>query len=256
MRGEPIVNAFGRHRKAGGPVEVELAAQVVARFRRRAYLPNSSRDAEVTRRAHCSPMPRIRRPRDRSPMLASTRLMTAKELLAYRDLADGRAELVRGKLVVSEPPGFEHGELLARVCVSLSLFVRDATSAGTPALGKVVAGEPGFWIARNPDTVRAPDVAFVAADRVPSGRTRGFLEDAPTLAVEVLSPNDRPGAILAKVGEWLEAGTMLVWTIDPERREARVYRADGSQATIVEEGLLSGEDVLPGLVLPMATLLV
>ncbi|MEO7966811.1 MAG: Uma2 family endonuclease [Gemmatimonadaceae bacterium] len=181
--------------------------------------------------------------------------MTADQLLTYRDPADRRTELVRGRLIVSEPPGFEHGAVLAGVANALSLFVRDASAAGASAPGEVVAGDPGFWIERNPDTVRAPDVAFVAADRLPPGRVRGFLEQAPTLAIEVLSPNDRPSAVLAKVAQWLEAGSFLVWTIDPERREARVYRADGSQALIGEDGTLDGEHVLAGFALPMAELL-
>lgn len=179
--------------------------------------------------------------------------MTADELLHYREPADRRTELVRGRLVVSEPPGYEHGAVLVRVSTTLANFVSNATPAGTRSLGEVVAGDPGFWIARNPDTVRAPDVAFVAADRVPAGRVRGFLEHAPTIAVEVVSPNDRPREVLAKVNQWLEAGTSLVWTIDPQRGLAHVYRADGTQATVSEDGSLEGEDVLPGFVMPMVT---
>jgi len=68
----------------------------------------------------------------------------------------------------------------------------------------------------------------------------------PDLVVEVLSPRDRPGETLAKVGDWLEGGARLVWVIDPERRLARVYRHDGSETSISEEEQLVGEDVLPG----------
>lgn len=188
-------------------------------------------------------------------MVAPAQPMTAEELFAYQDPADRRVELERGRLLVSEPPGYGHGAVVARVCFALSLWVRDTTPANAPPVGEVAAGDPGFWIARNPDTVRAPDVSFVAAAQLPRERVPGFLEQAPTFAVEVLSPNDRPGAVLAKVGQWLEAGTALVWVIDPATRTARVYRADGSQATIELDGVLDGEAVLPGFTASLAELL-
>lgn len=188
-------------------------------------------------------------------MVASPELMTAAQLFTYHDPADRRVELVRGRLMVSEPPAYPHGVVLARVSFALSLWVRESTPANAPPVGEVAAGDPGFWIARDPDTVRAPDVAYVAAGQLPQERVRGFLEQAPTLAVEVLSPNDRPGAVLAKVAQWLEAGSALVWVIDPERRAARVYRADGSLATIDEGGALDGEGVLPGFTASLAELL-
>lgn len=73
-----------------------------------------------------------------------------------------------------------------------------------------------------------------------------YLELAPDLVVEVLSPNDRPGEVLAKVADWLEAGSRLVWVIDPERRVARIYRADGTETSLGEAEQLNGEDILPG----------
>jgi Uma2 family endonuclease len=75
---------------------------------------------------------------------------------------------------------------------------------------------------------------------------------APDLAVEVLSPDDRPGEVLEKVADWLKAGCRLVWVVDPERRLARIYRADGSETHITHEGSLDGEDVLPGFRQPLA----
>jgi Uma2 family endonuclease len=78
---------------------------------------------------------------------------------------------------------------------------------------------------------------------------------APDLVVEVLSPRDRPGEVLAKVGDWLEAGALLVWVIDPRRRHARVYRQDGSEAVVTEQDSLDGEDVVPGFTCPLASVL-
>src|SRR5206468_4287427 len=82
--------------------------------------------------------------------------------------------------------------------------------------------------------------AFVRRERLPSSVPVGFPELAPDLVVEVLSPDDRPGETLAKVGDWLEAGARLVWVIDPQGRNARVYRADGSQTSVSEADHLEG----------------
>jgi Uma2 family endonuclease len=77
-------------------------------------------------------------------------------------------------------------------------------------------------------------------------RERGYAELAPDLLAEVLSPDDRPAEVLAKVADWLAAGTKIVWVIDPDRREARVYRQDGSLAVLASDDAMDGEDVLPG----------
>ncbi len=119
-------------------------------------------------------------------------------------------------------------------------------------LGHVLATGTGFTLQRCPDTVRAPDVAFVCTDRWPAAEPPGFAELAPDLAVEVLSPSDRPGAVLAKVSDFLLAGTRLVWVVDPLKRSARVYRADGSVAELDVTGSLLGEDVVPGLTIPLS----
>jgi Uma2 family endonuclease len=113
----------------------------------------------------------------------------------------------------------------------------------------------GFTLHRDPDTVRGPDVAFVRKERVPDPIPATFLEFAPDLVGEVLSPNDRPGEVLAKIGDWLDGGARLVWVIDPERRVARVYRADGTEQILGENDQLAGEDVLPGFSCALASLL-
>lgn len=180
-------------------------------------------------------------------MLPAPTMMTADELLTLH-MPDKRTELVRGRLVVREPAGWRHGDVSARVLVAISNHLaaeRDHRPSGV-ARGMVVAAETGFTLQRNPDTVRAPDVAYIRAERVPPGAHAGFADFAPDLAVEVLSPSDRPGEVLAKVADWLTAGTSLVWTIDPERRRARVYRADGSDTALTDTDQLDGEDVLPG----------
>jgi Uma2 family endonuclease len=178
--------------------------------------------------------------------------MSAHELLTYVDPHDRRTELVRGRLVVSEPPGFAHGRVALAVGAALLAWVRTRERVTGTRIGLVAANDPGCWIEHAPDTVLAPDVAFVAAARLPATGVAGFLDGAPTLAVEVLSPTDRAGAVGDKVAQWLAAGTTLVWVVDPARRVARVHRRDGSVVTIAPDGALTGEDVLPGFVLPLA----
>ena len=100
----------------------------------------------------------------------------------------------------------------------------------------------------------APDVAFISNERLPDPPPRGFAELAPDLAVEVLSPDDRPGEVLEKVGDWLNAGARLVWVVDPIRVLARVYRADGSESILDKVDSLHGENVWPGFEYPLSAI--
>ena len=173
-------------------------------------------------------------------------LMTAEELL-HASVPNKRTELVRGRLIVREPAGYRHG------AVTMSLAGRLFQHVNLTGAGDLLTAETGFTLFRNPDTVRAPDVAFVRRERVPAERS-GFAELAPDLVVEVLSPDDRPGETLAKVGDWLDAGARLVWVIDPERRIARIYRQDGSESVLQASDALLGEDVLPGFSCTLASI--
>jgi Uma2 family endonuclease len=175
-------------------------------------------------------------------------LMTADELLRTH-LPDKRVELVRGVLVVREPAGFRHG------AVSATLTKLLAHHVDSNELGSVLAAGTGFKLSTDPDTVRAPDVAFVSRERVPDPAPLGYPALAPDLVVEVLSPGDRPGETLAKVGDWLNAGSRLVWVVDPSRRMARVYRHDGSEMVVTEGAALNGEDVVPGFECPLGSIL-
>ena len=166
-------------------------------------------------------------------------LMTADEL-AEVSIPNKEVELVRGRLVVRDPAGTDHGRIQANLHFLLMGHVRSAR------LGRVFGQDTGFQIAANPDTVRGPDLAFVSAERAGVVPTRGFAAVVPDLAAEIVSYNDRPGEIFAKVGDYLETGARLVWVIDPFRRLAHVYRADGSQTTIGPEDHLDGEVVVPG----------
>lgn len=175
------------------------------------------------------------------------KLMTAEELLREQP-PHKRSELVRGRLVVREPAGGRHGRVTTRVTVPLANFVEEHD------LGQVYAAETGFKIESDPDTVRAPDVAFIVKARVPEEEPKGYPASAPDLVVEVLGADDRPGEVLAKVGEWLNAGVRLVWVVDPGKRVARVYRADGDESQLQGGESLDGEDVVPGFSLPLEQL--
>src|SRR5256884_959796 len=165
--------------------------------------------------------------------------MTADELLRTL-IPNRRPGLGGGGLLVGEPAGSRHGLVTMNLGAELAVYAKQTGAGG------VYAAESGFKLASNPDTVRAPDIAFVSRERLPPASTTGYPTLAPDLAVEVLSPGDRPGDVLAKVADWLSAGTRLVWALDPERRLARVYRDDGSETVVTAEGALEGEDVLPG----------
>jgi Uma2 family endonuclease len=164
--------------------------------------------------------------------------MTAEQLLASPSL--GRCELVRGELVMMSPAGFEHGVIAGEVYGHLFNFVKQNQ------LGVVTAAETGFKISQDPDTVRAPDVGFIRTDRVPQIRTRGYFVGPPDLAVEVVSPDDRAGEVLAKVQDWLTAGCRAVWVVDPTSQTISVYRASRETALLTLGDAVTDEELLPG----------
>jgi Uma2 family endonuclease len=181
-------------------------------------------------------------------MTAAEKLMSAEEL-ARTSIPDKQVELVRGRLIVREPPGTHHGAVSANIAFELTAFVRKEK------LGQVFAQDTGFKIESDPDTVRGPDVAFVSKERLQRIPDEGYADVSPDLVVEVLSPRDRPGEVLAKIGGWLAAGSRLAWLIDPRKREARMFTADGDVSVIREDGSLEGGEVLPGFTCTLRTVL-
>lgn len=177
-------------------------------------------------------------------MATTQSITTAEQLLQATDL--GRCELLRGELIMMSPPGFEHGRIVVRLGGRLGAY------AEKESLGLVAAGDPGFLIAQDPDTVRAPDVAFIGADRVPNTPIEGYFQGAPDLAVEVLSPTDRAGEVLAKVQDWLDAGCRAVWLVDPKTRTVTVYHSRTDIVVLRESDELTGGEVVPGFAVPVA----
>ena len=120
-------------------------------------------------------------------------------------------------------------------------------------LGKVYAAETGFVLATNPDTVCAPDIAFIRQERITDGsRSRGFWKGPPDLAVEVISPSDTVGEVEGKVHLWLERGTFLVWLVSPRLCNVTVYRSLTDVQILTEKDTLDGGEVVPGFQISVA----
>ena len=174
-------------------------------------------------------------------MTATGIRMTADELLDLPD--DGkRYELVNGELREMSPAGGEHGIIGGRALRRVGSFLDQHPEVG----GEVFTAETGFRLSRDPDTVRAPDVAYVAQARLSKASVPGYPELAPDFVVEVVSPGDRASEIQAKIDEWLRAGVLLAWVLYPATRSAMVFRADGTTQLLHADDTLSGEAVLPG----------
>jgi Uma2 family endonuclease len=171
----------------------------------------------------------------------ATKPITAEELFDMGDI--GRCELIDGEIVRMSPSGAEHG----RVAMNLGAILRQHVKAH--GLGKVFAAETGFKLA--PRRVRAPDVAFVRAERLTQGIPAKFFDGAPDLAVEVVSPSDSWPDVEAKVEDWLARGARSCWVVDPKARRVVVYRPDGRAARLDDKAVVT-DDTLPGLSLPVA----
>jgi Uma2 family endonuclease len=174
-------------------------------------------------------------------MTATGIRMTAEELLHLPDNGK-RYELVNGELCEMSPAGGEHGIVGGRALRRVGTFLDHHPDVG----GEVFTAETGFRLSRDPDTVRAPDVAYVVQARLSQASVPGYPELAPDLIVEVVSPSDRASAIQEKIDEWLRAGVQLAWVLYPTTRSAMVYRADGTTQLLHADDALSGETVLPG----------
>lgn len=175
----------------------------------------------------------------RSTMPETTRLITAEEFESLQE-DDYRYELVEGRIIRMNPPGSRHGHIALNIGVLLATHVKKL------GLGKVVV-ESGYTLARNPDTVRGPDVSFIRRDRIsPIGLPRGFWEGAPDLSVEVISPDNRGPALRKKLTQYLDRGTMVVLVVHPDKKTVTVHRRLASPLTLSETDELDLDDVVSG----------
>lgn len=183
-----------------------------------------------------------------APPIERAGLWTAEKLLALPD-DDLLHEIIAGELIEMPPPSAKHGKYAMR------LGGRMDAHASEHRLGTVFAAETGFILSRDPDTVLAPDIAFVRADRLPpEDEWEGYLALAPDLVVEVISPSDTASRVLSKVLMYLDAGTQLVITLDPDRKAVVVYGPDRVGRILTVADTLDGGDVLPGFRLSLADL--
>lgn len=180
------------------------------------------------------------------PSTLSEPLVTIEEFERLPD-EPGRAELVRGRVVREPPAGYEHGRVAMQIGARLWAHVR------ANDLGEVLATDTGFVLAQDPPTVRAPDAAFVSKARVPVP-CPGFGRLAPDLAVEVISPSDTAERTQGRILDYLEAGTRVVWLVDPNHRSVTVYRSRSDIRLLGSEDELEGGEMLPGFRLPLSDL--
>lgn len=171
---------------------------------------------------------------------------TAEELLRLPD--DGkRRELVRGELREMAPAGNEHGYIASEILGELRNYVK------ANDLGRTYTAETGFKIASDPDTVRAPDAAFVSRERLEEvGTVAGFWPGAPDLVVEVVSPGDTHAEVVEKSLAWLDAGCRMVLVAEPGRKVVTVYRSREDIRILAGDEVVDGVDVVPGWRLPVA----
>ncbi len=173
-------------------------------------------------------------------MSTSIQQITADELLIMPN-NNMRRELVAGELREMAPSGQEHGCVAMMVSISLGGYIEEHK------LGKIYAAETGFHLETDPDTVRAPDFAFVSREHLASVQQgRGFFPGPPDLAVEVISPSDTYSEVEEKVEEWLNAGCRMVVVVNPRNRTLKVYRTVTDITVLTVEDTFDGADVVPG----------
>jgi len=175
-------------------------------------------------------------------------LITAEEFI---EVCNGQpSELVKGEFIAMSPGGGTHGKFTLRIGRIVADFVDEHD------LGEVFGAETGFILFRNPDTVRAPDFAFIATERLHliAEVFDEFLPIAPDLVVEIVSPHDRWTEIEAKVNDYLRAGVRLVWVMNPSTKTIHVYHGFSQVKVLTSDDTLDGADVLPGFSISVASI--
>lgn len=172
--------------------------------------------------------------------------VTAEQL--EKDHPPFRCELIRGEIIEMSPAGRPHGRIAMQIgrLIANHVFEHD--------LGEAYAAETGFILERNPDTVRAPDASFVTHERLQKAKARGFVDVAPNLVVEVISPDDSQRYVAEKVEQWLSSGAEVVWTIDPEKETALTHVLREEQVIDEQVTELVAEHLLPGFVVQVENL--
>lgn len=172
--------------------------------------------------------------------------MSVKTLMTVEELAclpedDYRYELVEGELIRMSPTKPRHGKIAAKIIRILGNYVE------AKGLGEIYGTDTGFIIRRHPDTVRAPDIAFVSKERIPEELGDGFFPSAPDLAVEVLSPDESAMEVQDKIEGYFHAGSRLVWVVNPKTKTVTVYFSPRDIHLLTSVNTITGGEVIPGL---------
>ena len=166
------------------------------------------------------------------------KLMSGEELFHRPDLEP--CELVNGRVVPLMPTGHVHGFVESKLTRQLVAWVEGN------GLGSVLSGEVGIYIRRNPDTVRAADILFISNDRFARQGASGYLDVAPELVIEVLSPDDRWTDVIEKIEDYFSAGVDRVWILDSKARKIFAYRSPTEAEQFGEGQVLTDDEILPG----------
>lgn len=185
------------------------------------------------------------------PSIAPTRphadpipLLTGEDVYAMGDI--GRSELIAGRLIYMSPTGYLHGNIENNFGSILRHFVRQHH------LGRVLSGEVGVYITRNPDTIRAADVAYISNERFAQVQSKSYLDVAPELIVEVLSPDDAWSDVMEKVADYFSIGVVAVWLADAKHQQVFVYHSVTDVERFTRDQDIPGGTVLPGFSSPVA----
>jgi Uma2 family endonuclease len=175
-------------------------------------------------------------------MTTATQLITAEQLL--RLSGEGHYELVKGELFTMSPSGEEHGAITVKISSRLNDFVE------AHQLGIVYGAETGFKLESDPDTVLAPDVAFIRREKI-TKLSKGYRTGAPDLAVEVISPDESKRKIEQRTTRWLRGEASVVWNVYPESRTVTVHRLNADPKVLLEKDELTDDEIVPGFRLPL-----
>ncbi len=180
------------------------------------------------------------------PPTTICRLITGEEL--YRMTGLGPTDLVRGEIVERMPTGHRHGDVEINLGSFLKNYVREHK------LGKVFGGETGVYTGRDPDTVRGVDLAYMSRARYAQVKSTSYLDVAPELIVEVLSPHDAWSEVQEKLAEYFAIDVKVVWVVDPKLLQVHSYQALDQIHVYKMGDTITCQELLPGFHVSVADL--
>lgn len=180
------------------------------------------------------------------PMQTTIGFITGSDLLAMGDI--GPCELIDGVIVRMSPTGGIHGFLESRLDRRLGTFVEDTEA------GWCLVGEIGIYIRRDPDRIRGADLAFWSATKLPDGPPSDFIDVAPDLVVEILSPTDSWADMRQKIDDYFSIGVDTLWIVDPDDETVYVYHSVSQRTALRTGDTLAGTGPLTGFTLPVSEL--